>query len=349
MNFSFTEEQNMFQQSVHELLHAKVTSTYLRTLWDADTGRDSVLWQEFADLALLGMCAPESSGGLGLRMVDFVLLAEECGKVALAEPLTDTVLVAAPLLVTMGETGADILTQLIAGKTRVSVGNLYDTLVDDAHVAQWALLPSNAGSELHLLPLKQVKRTAEQSIDSSRHLFSLDWKPTAKTCVSKDAGDWWRAAHNRGALGAAAQLLGVAQSMLDMSVAYTSGRQQFGKPIASFQAVKHMLADVAIALECARPAVYRAAATLDTDPLNQIAVAHAKIGASQAALLAGKNCLQAHGAMGYTWEADLHIWMKRAWVLDKHWGDCGVHKGHVHDYLVNTPDDTFDAEHGLLL
>lgn len=348
MNFSFSEEQSMFRKSLSELLSARVDGKYLRTLSTTNTGHDPELWQEFVDLGLLGMCVSERSGGLGLQAVDFVLLSEECGKSCLAEPLVDTVLVIAPMLEAMGEPVADILAQLISGKKHVSIGNLYDNFVSEAHIAEWILMPAEQGKHTHALGTKDFSYSQQDSIDTTRRLFTLDWEVGNKTCVSTGATDLWRATHHRAALGVAAQLLGLSQTMLDMAVKYCAERKQFSKPIGSFQAVKHMLANVAIGLECARPVIYRAASVLSAEPLNSIAVAHARLAASQVSKLAAKNCLQAHGAMGYTWEVDLHFWMKRAWCLDKSWGDNGIYKDCLLDYLDQVPNDRLGAGQGLL-
>ena len=140
----------------------------------------------------------------------------------------------------------------------------------------------------------------------------------------------------RATLAAAAQLVGLAQQMLEMSVAYVGQREQFGKPVGSFQAVKHHLADAALRLEFARPCVHRAAWVLANDPAHvQVAVSLAKAQASEAALLAARKALQVHGAIGYTVEYDLHMWMKRAWALAAAWGDAAWHRNRVKDALLN--------------
>ena len=121
----------------------------------------------------------------------------------------------------------------------------------------------------------------------------------------------------RGALMSAALLIGLAQKMLDLSSVYALDRTQFGKPIGSFQAIKHMLADVAVKIEFARPAIFRAAhSLLDNNPKSALHCAHAKYMSAKAAELACKNSIQAHGAMGYTWEMDLHIYMRKGLVDD---------------------------------
>ena len=136
---------------------------------------------------------------------------------------------------------------------------------------------------------------------------------------------WSRGAFDRGALAVAAQLLGVTEQLIEIAADYACEREQFGRPIGSFQAIKHHLANVLLALEFARPVTYRAAYSVAHDhPDRSIHVSMAKSFASDAATLAARTALQVHGAIGYTWEHDLHLWMKRAWALAAAWGDASV-------------------------
>jgi alkylation response protein AidB-like acyl-CoA dehydrogenase len=166
------------------------------------------------------------------------------------------------------------------------------------------------------------------SVDGSRRLFEVH-----------DDGEIsdldLAAVSERASLAAAAQLVGLAQQMLDLSVGYVGQREQFGKPVGSFQAVKHHLADVALRLEFARPCVHRAAWVLANEPAEtQVAVSLAKAQASDAAVLAARKALQVHGAIGYTVEYDLHMWMKRAWALAAAWGDAAWHRNRVKNVIL---------------
>src|SRR5947209_16310219 len=161
------------------------------------------------------------------------------------------------------------------------------------------------------------------AVDGSRRLFEVH---ADGDVLDGDVG----IVAERAPLAAAAQLVGLAQQMLDMSVAYVGQREQFGKPVGSFQAVKHHLADAALRLQFARPCVHRAAWVLQHDPVDvQIAVSLAKAQASEAALVTARKALQVHGAIGYTVEYDLHMWMKRAWALAAAWGDAAWHRARV--------------------
>ncbi|MEJ2533474.1 MAG: acyl-CoA/acyl-ACP dehydrogenase [Halioglobus sp.] len=330
MDFTFSEDQLLFQQSARDFLMAEVTPERIRSLWETRTGRDDGLWRQLTELGLVGMTVPECHGGLGLTALDFVLLAQECGYVALPEPLVHTVLVAVPTLQALGgELADEWLPQVAAGQSRVVVGLEENLLVEDAHVADLLLL--QRGGELYALGREQVTLRYNASVDPSRRLFAVEIDATpAPLAVGEQAASLLADALDRGALGCAAQALGLAQRMLDLSVQYTGDRHQFGRPIGSFQAVKHHLADVAVRLEYARAPVHRAAYSIATGAQNRaLAVSHAKLMACEAAGLAAKNSIQVHGAMGYTWEVDLHIFMKKAWALANSYGDAGFHKARL--------------------
>ena len=340
MDFTFTEDQLLFQESVRDFLVNEVTPERIRASWDSDTGRDTALWNQLAELGLTGMTVPEEHGGLGMTELDFVLLAQECGYVALPEPLVHTVLVAVPMLRDIGgELAAQWLPKIAAGEAKVVVGLEQNLVVEDAHVADLLLLQQ--GDNLVAVTPQQVRLQHNESIDPSRRLFSVEILDGASTVAAKEQAQTMIAnALNRGALGCAAQALGLAQRMIDLSVKYTSERQQFGKPIGSFQAVKHHLANVAVRLEYAKAPTHRAAyAIAQGQAVAAHAVSHAKLVACEAANLAARNCHQVHGAMGYTWEVDLHIFMKKAWALANTWGDAGFHKTRVgaHIFAAGAP------------
>lgn len=339
MDFTFTEDQLLFCDNIKNFLKNEVTPDAIRKTWQTDTGRDPALWQKLVDLGLTGMLVPEKFGGLGMNELDFVLLAQECGRVALPEPLVETVMVAVPLLASLADHDgrcAQLLEKIATGERKVAIGHAANNLVCDAHVADFILLPS--GNQIHLVPRENVKLVAQESVDPSRRLFSVEWKTTEETCLASGAEgvSLLAASLNRGALGAAAQLIGLAEAMVQITVKYTSDRRQFGTAIGANQALKHHMANCAVKSEFAKPALYRAAYTVSKRPVHaDFAVSHAKVAAGEAALLAAKNSIQSHGAMGYTWECDLHIWMKRAWALDKFWGHAGFHKNRLHQWLMN--------------
>ncbi|MBP6382843.1 MAG: acyl-CoA/acyl-ACP dehydrogenase [Pseudomonadales bacterium] len=337
MDFRFTDDQKLFQQTVREFLVAEVTPGSIRASWETATGRSDALWAQLGELGLTGITVPEEHGGLGMNELDFVLLAEEIGYVALPEPLIDTVLVGAPCLRDCGNAAlaADWLPKIAAGEAKLAIGLDCNPLVADAHVADLLLLQH--GDELHAVPRANVTLTANECLDPSRRLFRVDWTPGAATRVAGGAAGRALLAGllNRAALGAAAQCLGLTQRMIEISVAYTRDRQQFGQAIGTFQAVQHLMANVAVKLEYAKAPVHRAACDVAHGSARaDVSVSHAKLAATEAAALAARNSIQVHGAMGYTWEVDLHIFAKRAWTLDNAWGDRAYHKLRVADFVL---------------
>jgi alkylation response protein AidB-like acyl-CoA dehydrogenase len=336
MDFTFTEDQLLFQSSVRDFLVNEVTPERIRASWETESGRDDALWQQLTELGLVGITVPEALGGLGMDEVDFILLAQECGYVALPEPLVHTALVAVPVVQALdGALAAEWLPRVAAGEARVIVGLADNLLVEDAHVADLLLLARDEG--WYALTPGQYTLRHNASVDPSRRLYAVEIAAGAAPVLEGEVGvALSREALDRGALGCAAQALGLAQRMVDLSVQYTADRQQFGRPIGSFQAVKHHMANVAVRLEYARAPVHRAAFSVaQADPAAGRHVSHAKLAACEAANLAAKNSIQVHGAMGYTWEVDLQLFMKKAWALANTWGDAGFHKARLGDYLFS--------------
>ncbi len=295
MRFAFDDEQLAFRDAVRELFEKECTPAHVRLAWTNATGRIPGLWDKLVEMGVVGMLAPESSGGLGLTMVDLVLLLEESGRCALPEPLVETAAFGVPYLervdVTVG-----------VARSLVPWADTVDVIITDAG----------------RFPRTEVELVAHPSVDGARRLFEV--RGSATPIDSETLG----AAFTRGAVGTAAQQCGLAQRMLDMTAEYAKERRQFGVPIGSFQAVKHHLANARVALEFARPLVYRAAATLEPAHASM-----AKSKADDAALVAARAALQCHGAIGYTTEYDLHLYMKRAWALARSMGDGRAHRDRV--------------------
>ena len=336
MRFTFTEDQLLFQESVRTFLDREVTAERIRTLAASETGRSPELWATLSEMGVVGMLVPEEHGGPGMNEVDLVLLVEEIGRSALAEPFVETAAVAVPLLASVGgAAAAEWLPRIAAGEAIVTVGHPSNPVVTDAHVADLLLLERDG--ELHAVRSADVERTAQPSNDPLRKLFTVDWTPTDATRLA--SGDAARvlldAAFDRASLALAAQSLGLAQRMVDDAVAYAQQREQFGKAIGTFQAIKHMLATVQVRIEFGRPVTYKGAFAVANDfPSRASDVSHAKAAATEAARLAAKTALQVHGAVGYTWEVDLHHWMKRAWALEASWGTGAFHRARVADAVL---------------
>ncbi|HEY2564088.1 MAG TPA: acyl-CoA dehydrogenase family protein, partial [Acidimicrobiales bacterium] len=201
----------------------------------------------------------------------------------------------------------------------------------DVYILESAAQP-DGGSEIHALPPDKVAVTPIESLDPTRRLGTVDWTPVPSTLVSagSDAESALAILADRAALGTAAELVGLADRMITMAADYAMERKQFGRAIGSFQAVKHLLAGAQVKLEFARPVTYAAAWSLaHRAPDASRRASMAKAYASEAATEAARVSLQVHGAIGYTWECDLHLFLKRAWALAPAWGDAAEHRSRV--------------------
>ncbi len=318
--FVFDEERLSFARSVRDALARLCPPSVVRAAWTSETGRSPELWKQLVELGLVGAMAPEPLG-LGMRELDLVLVLEECGRAALPEPIVETSVVVS-LLRDARET---TWLPRIADGAIATLG--LETLVPDAHVADVTVLARDGA--LHLVSRDAVRLTPEKSVDGARRLFRVEWSSSTQLDVPLSA------ARDRAAFATSAFLVGVARKLLQTTVEYVKIRHQFGQPIGSFQAVKHHLADVHVAIELAAPLVHRAAHSLthgDRDATLHVSMA--KAAASDAALLASRAALQCHGAIGYSFEHDLHLWMKRAWVLAASHGDAAYHRGRLADAIL---------------
>lgn len=304
MRFAFSEDQIAFRDAFRSVLVEACGPTVVRNSW---VSRPEGLWQNLGDLGLLSVEVSEDGGGLGLGASDQILLSEEAGYAALPLPYLETVALA-PLL--DHEPGA-VLT-------------LGTDLVADADIADVVVVVRDGLAHRVLEPTL----TPRKSVDGARRLFEV-----VGTLEALDL-DVVRL-EARAALGSAAACVGLGRKVLDMAVDYAKVRNQFGKAIGSFQAVQHHLVDARLALEFAAPLVYRAAWSLDAgDPDASLHVAMAKTLAAGAADTACRKSLQVHGAIGYTVEYDLHLYMKRAWALQRSWGDAATHCARVSEHLL---------------
>ncbi len=332
MDFTFNEDQLLFQTTLRDFLAKECTPEKIREIWESETGRSPGLWAKLAEMGIPGLLIPEEQNGMGMNEVDAVLLHEELGRAGCGEPVISTAAVAAPLLRDLGipELSGPWLERIAAGEAIVGVSCDPSPFVADANVADLLLL--HDGDEIFAVDPKTVNLTHEDANDPSRRLYSIDFagSDTTQIASGQTAIDLAAAAVDRGVLAAAAQQLGVCDKLISMSAEYAVQREQFGKPIGSFQAVKHMLANCKVKLEYARPVVLRAAHSVAHGvPARSLHVSMAKIVASEAASLAARTGLQVFGALGYTWEQNLHIWMRRAWSLEQAWGRNAWHRARV--------------------
>jgi alkylation response protein AidB-like acyl-CoA dehydrogenase len=335
VHFAFDDDQLAFHAQFRALTDKTCTAADIREAWASEQGWSTARWAALAAMGVVGLTVPERHGGLGLGLVDLVLLLEEAGRAGLPEPLLETTALGVPALVAApggraDELRAQWLPTIAAGEAVVAVGIDETGPVDGAGAAHLLLLAHHG--ELHAVPAPTTVTTARGALDGARRPARVTWEPSRTTLlVPADAGAGALAAlRDRAALASGAVLLGVADRLITTTAAYAQQRVQFGVPIGSFQAVKHHLADALIRFEFARPAVYRAAWSLDeADPDAGLHSSMAKALASEAATGAARTALQVHGAIGYTWESDIHLWMKKAWALAAAWGDAASHRARV--------------------
>ena len=337
MDFTFTDDQLTFREAISRFLMTEAAPEMLREIWETDVGRSPDLRGKIAEQGLTALSVPEAEGGLGMDDLAWALMTQELGYYAIPDSLADTAYVATGLLTSLPSghpARSSLLPRIAEGTVRIAISHPVNPLVSDAQLAEVLILTD--GDDIHIVPHAQVDVQQRPSIDASRRLGRVIWNPTPATCVASGALGRTLQARllERGALSVAGQLLGLAQRMLDLSVDYVAQRKQFGKPIGSFQAVKHHLADVARHIEQAKPVLYRAAHGLARgDAHAGVWVSQARLACCEASWIAARKGIQVHGAMGYTWEVDLQMFMKRAWALDASWGDRGFHKSRVGAYL----------------
>ncbi|RVT93252.1 acyl-CoA dehydrogenase family protein [Sphingomonas crocodyli] len=325
MDFRLTEDQTVLVEGVRDWLTGVHGPDTLRALDETPSRRSAEIAQGLVEMGLPGLLASDEAGGLGLTTVEAVLIAIEAGKAGLAEPMIDSAFVALPILAAAGKT--DLVAAIASGEAKVALQHPINPWVADLEGATHLL--SAEGGKLSIGAA--VAGEALDSVDPLRRLSA----PVAASGEAIDARA--DALLDRAALFAAAQALGAADAMLAQAVEYANTRQQFGQSIGTFQAIKHHCASISVAIEFARPVVLRAAYAVEHgEPNAAIHVSHAKLAACDAAYAAGETAIQVHGAMGYTYEVNLHFWMKRAWALAGGWGDRAFHLDRVEKAITGT-------------
>ena len=317
MRFALEPEQRDFAASIDAALGAANVPAAVRAWARGDTAPGHAVWERLADLGVTALAVPESFDGLGAHPVDLVVACERLGRWCVPGPVTESIAVAPILLAGDARSSALASGELIA---TVALPPVVPWAVDADSAGLVLLAGEGAVSDA-------VAGEAHQSVDPARRLFTVTADgPSRPADVAR--------AFEFGALATAAQLIGAGQAMLDMTVDYTKQRSQFGRLIGSYQAIKHKLADVHIALELARPLLYGAALTVGESSAHTARdVSAAKAAAADAALLSARAALQAHGAIGYTTEHDLSQWLLRVQALRSAWGDPTFHRGRVLEAL----------------
>jgi alkylation response protein AidB-like acyl-CoA dehydrogenase len=300
MDFEPSDDQVALQQELRRFLEARVTSESRRAqVFDRE------LWRALAEMGVFGLRLPEADGGVGLGLAEAVIVFEELGRVAAPGPLIASHLTAG--LVDGAVTGATVVGVLPADAAPVLVEHLdvLDVLLVVGPDGVDRVAPPPAGTAV------------ERPLDPLTPVHLLEAVPAGERIGGPDLAARLR---TEGVLLAAAMQVGLAEAAVRMGTEYAQQRRQFDRPIGSFQAVKHLLANAQVAVEIARAAVHAAAVTADDADGDAAdadrAVLAARIVASRAAHRATTANIQVHGGMGYTWELDAHLFLKRAMVLD---------------------------------
>jgi alkylation response protein AidB-like acyl-CoA dehydrogenase len=303
-------------------------------VWENGTGHSPELWSHLSGMGVLSIMAPESDGGMGGSFVDAILLFQELGRAAVPGPVLEHMAVAVPALAST-TFGAP----LIAGD---SIATLW---VDDSPYVAHAAVANVIVRKDHVL--ESFDATDAHGMDGGRRLFTVAGgeRTNANANVGGlDPFDAMALASAAYLIGLSermiliirsAYLIGLSERMIEIAAEYARVREQFGKPIGSFQAVKHLMSDALLKVEFAKAPTYRAAFSASTGADTTIRdISMAKALASEAAYRTSRSTMQVHGGIGYTWEADLQLWMKKAWALMRSYGDANFHRRRVSGFVL---------------
>lgn len=363
LDFGFSEEQEMLRQSARSLLEKECPSTVVRKLMAEDRGYDPALWKKMAELGWTGLVIPESHGGTGLSYVDLVVVLEEMGRVMLPSPFIWTVLFGEAIKRAGSEAQKEALLPKLASGDLIGTlvymepSGLWDAngiamvarkdgagfvlegeklFVNDGHVADCMLVAARTGGQgaegvtLFAIDSKRagVSSTMLKTMDQTRKLAAVSFqgvKASAGDVLGEVDRGWpvLAAVIDRGKVALAAEMVGGAEKVLDLAVDYAKVREQFGRPIGSFQAIQHKCANMLVDVESAKSAVYYAAWALSNEVgEGPLAAALAKAAASDAFRRTAADGIQVHGGIGFTWEHDMHLYFKRAKSSEFTFGDA---------------------------
>jgi len=362
MSMAFNEEQDELRKSVRRFLEQKSSSADVRRLMETDEGYDPAVWQQMAEqLGLQGLALPEEHGGSGFGFIEQIVVVEEMGRALLCSPYFSSVVLAGTALVESGDDAAqkDLLPGIADGSTiatlawvenpsdwtvdgisatakRSGDGYTIDgkkTLVLDGHTASLILVVAKADGGPSLFAIDAsaagITRRKLDSLDMTRKLASLELSGTPARLIGNegDAVGIMEGTLRLAIVALAAEQVGAAQKCLEMSTEYAKLRVQFGRPIGSFQAIKHKCADMLLEVESARSAAYYAAwaAADGTDELPVVA-SLAKAYCSDAFASAATENIQIHGGIGFTWEHDAHLYYRRAKSSEQFLGSATLHR-----------------------
>lgn len=360
MDFDFSADQKAFRDSVSTALGREFDREAIHALLDDERGFTDDFWALAAELGWTGLLVPEEHGGLGLGLIDAIVLMEETGKLPLPGPLFSSAVLAT---IAARRLGADhLLEDLAAGRTRGTVAitersasdplagietraerdgdgwtlHGVKTVVLDGHTADWIIVAATTDDGLGAFLVTDPLAEAVPSMDPTRKLARLALDGTAATRLGDgDVTTTLQRVVDDASVGLCAELVGGMERTLDLAVQYSHDREQFGRPIGAFQAIRHMAAEMLQKVELARVGTHYAAWTSDEDADDRVSsVALAKSWAAEAGVSVTGDSIQIHGAVGFTWQADPHLFYKRAKMNDLLLGPQGWQRGRVADELL---------------
>jgi alkylation response protein AidB-like acyl-CoA dehydrogenase len=364
MNLAFSDEQEELRRSVRRFLADKSPESEVRRLMETESGYDADVWAQMAQqLGLQGLAIPEEYGGSGFSFVELVVVLEEMGRALLCAPFFSSVVLAAGAVLGSGDEQLkhDVLPGVASGEllatlaltedsgrwdeggvtmvARASEGSGswvldgHKTFVLDGHTAGMILVVARTGKGVSLFLVDGeapgLARTAMPTMDQTRKQARLEFSSVPGRLVGAEGAAWpvVSRALDLAAIGLAAEQVGGAQRVLEMSVEYAKVRVQFGRPIGSFQAVKHKCADMLLAVESAKSAAYYAAWTAaEDDEELPVMASLAKAYCSEAYFKAAADNIQIHGGIGFTWDHPAHLYFKRAKSSELILGDPAYHR-----------------------
>ncbi len=361
MDFTFSPEQEGFRAAVRTALASEAPSSYVRAMIDDPVGVTPELWRTMAELGWLGVLVPESAGGLGLGLVDVVVLQEELGRLPFPGPLVSSAVAATLAAVRLGVD--EVLEDLAAGRRRGTVaveepghGDPLRTVraratpegtdwvlsgtkplvLDGAH-ADFAFVVAHDGDAMATFLLEAPAGEPVPALDVTRKLarIVLDGRHARRVGPAGDHEASWRRILDDINVALCAELVGTSERALELAVDYAKVRVQFDRPIATFQVIKHKAADMLHHLELARVGTHYAAWASDADdPERERAAAMCKGYVAEAADAVTAECIQVHGGVGFTWDVDCHLLYRRAKQDDLLFGAQGFQRERLADLLL---------------
>jgi alkylation response protein AidB-like acyl-CoA dehydrogenase len=358
VDFSFSSDQQLLRNSARAFLDEHSKPAQVRLLWDDPRGESEALWKEMAQLGWLGLALPEDAGGSALGLVETAILQEELGRAACPSPYLPTVLAAmaidrfgsaaqkqrwlpavagggARATVALMERALDLRPESIETRADERGGKVVlsgvKQFVPWAHVADVILVPARRGASLAVYVVDAaapgVSIKPLTSMDPGTRLGQVTLDAAAVAAEAMLPAEAVPFLLERGAVAAAAEMLGAARRCLDMAVEYAKVREQFGQPIGSFQAIRHRCAEMLLDVENSHAATYYAAWALASGAEDgPLAASVAKSYVNDATRKVCGDAIQVHGGIGFTWEYDLHLYFKRAKALEPLYGDAEHHR-----------------------